>query len=53
MSYTFKDTPSTTSQITYKAQVQQSGSGNLKINGRQSDSVFKTTSTITAMEIGG
>jgi len=51
MSYTFKDTPNTTSQVNYKVQVQQSGSGNLKVNGRQSDSAFKTTSTITAMEI--
>tara|TARA_Y100001963_G_scaffold49929_1_gene69953 strand:- start:304 stop:792 length:489 start_codon:yes stop_codon:yes gene_type:complete len=50
-SFTVLDSPETTSSVNYKVTVQQSGSGNLKVGGRQPDTTFATPSTITVMEI--
>jgi len=53
-SFQFLDTPSTTSQITYKVQATVgSDGGNLQINGAysQTNEQANTASTITAMEI--
>ena len=53
-SFQFLDTPSTTSQITYKVQATiGSDGGNLQINGayNQTTGQANTASTITAMEI--
>ena len=49
----FLDSPSSASSTAYKVTVQQSGSGNLKVNGRQPDASFGTISSITLMEIAG
>tara|TARA_B100000214_G_scaffold106090_1_gene74525 strand:- start:882 stop:1373 length:492 start_codon:yes stop_codon:yes gene_type:complete len=51
ISFTCLDSPATTSSVNYKLTVQQTGAGNLKINGRQPDTTFATPSTITVQEI--
>ncbi len=57
MSNSVLDTPSTTSQITYRLQVQCENTTEIKINHDDADgngsSYFRGVSTITAMEIAG
>lgn len=51
ISFTVLDSPATTSTVNYKVTVQQTGSGNLKVGGRQPDTAFASPCTITAQEI--
>ena len=57
MSNSILDTPSTTSQITYRLQVQCENTTEIKVNiddaDGNGDSYFRGVSTITAMEIAG
>jgi hypothetical protein len=57
MSNSILDTPSTTSQITYRLQVQCENTTEIKVNHDDADgngvSYFRGVSTITAMEIAG
>ena len=57
MSNSVLDTPSTTSQITYRLQVQCENTTEIKVNHDDADgngdSYFRGVSTITAMEIAG
>ena len=51
ISFTVLDSPATTSTVNYKVTVQQTGSGNLKVGGRQPDTAFASPCTMTAQEI--
>ena len=57
MSNSILDTPSTTSQITYRLQVQCENTTEIKVNIDDADgngaSYFRGVTTITAMEIAG
>jgi len=57
ISYTYLDSPATTSAVTYKIMITTEGSYTLYINRSSSDSssssVFRTASTFTLMEISG
>ena len=53
MSMQFLDSPSTTSETTYKLQFKTSGAINSHVNKRYDDAAFGTASTFTLMEIAG
>ena len=53
MSMQFLDSPSTTSETTYKLQFKTSGAVNSHVNKRYDDATFGTASTFTVMEIAG
>ena len=47
------DSPSTTSQITYKVQVRKNAAGNMHVNRRALNTAAGLSSTITAYEVAG
>jgi len=54
LGYSFLDSPSTTSQITYKLYFRgSSGSYTYYINRRSSDDLFRGSTSLICMEIGG
>jgi len=48
---TFVDSPNTGTAVTYKLQIATGGTGTLRVNGRQRDTNFGGTSSITAIEV--
>ena len=52
VSITFLDSPSSTSETTYKVATAREASGTVYVNGRQDSDNHTGSSTITAIEIG-